>query len=148
MPVTQRRQNQRRPVLELPLGWIVRSQPSTNDQGPDLAPDLSNFIDQGAYRTIFAGSVGNGTFLLPGGTTHLRFDKNNPPQQIALRADPGATHLNGLLLGLHALYPDSKVLNLPGMLDCLKPFAGGQSGGSSAGTDIGASTRVLINCVT
>jgi hypothetical protein len=131
-----------------PLAWTVRSQPPTTDEGPDLAPDVAQGIDLVAYHTIFAGVVGNGTLLLPGGATHLRFDKNNPPQQIGLRADPGATLLNGLTLSTHALYPQSKVFDMPGMVDCLKPFMPGQNSADPTGTDIGSGTRVLINCVT
>jgi hypothetical protein len=131
-----------------PLAWTVRSQPPTTDQGPDLAPDVAHWIDLLAYHSIFAGVVGNGTFLLPGGTTHLRFDKNNPPQQIGLRTDPGATLLNGFTLGMHAAFPEAKLLDIPGMVDCLKPFAANQNGVDPTGADIGTDTRVLINCVT
>ena len=72
-----------------PNGWIVRSDPASTDQGVDLTADVASAVDQAAYRTLFAASVGNGTFMLPGGTTHLRFDKAQPPQQVTLRADPG-----------------------------------------------------------
>jgi hypothetical protein len=131
-----------------PLAWMVRSQPTSTDQKPDLAPDVGQWIDQAFYRTLFAGSVGDGTFLLPGGTTHLRFSTTGPPQQIGLRADPGATLLNGLVLGLHAMFPDSKMFDLPGVVNCLKPFTTGQGGLDPTGADIGSDTRVLIDCVT
>ncbi len=131
-----------------PLGWVVRSEPVSPDQGPDLAPDIAQAIDLGFYKTAFAPSVGDGTMLLPGGSTHLRFSKTTPPRLIDLRADPGVTLINGFLLGLHALYPSSKILDLPGVVDCLKPLAATDGGAIPSGTDIGARTRPLIDCVT
>jgi hypothetical protein len=130
-----------------PLAWIIRSSPTTKDQQPELAPDVAQLLDQAFYRTLFAGGVGDGTFLLPGGITHLRFTKTSPPQQIGLRADPGATLLNGLILGLHAMFPDSKIFDIPGAVGCLKPFSPGQGGADPTGADIGTDTRVLIDCV-
>jgi hypothetical protein len=131
-----------------PLGWVVRSEPVSRDQGPDLAPDVGQAIDLGFYQTVFAPSVGNGTMLLPGGSTHLRYSKTDPPRVVGLRADPGVTLINGFLLGLHALYPSSKIFDLPGIVDCLKPFAATGGGTMPSGTDIGARTRPLIDCVT
>lgn len=132
-----------------PLGWIVRSTPVSSDQGADLGPDVGQTIDQVAYRTLFAGAVGDGTLLLPGGTTHLRFDRNSPPELVGLRADPGVTLINGLILALQAAFPNAKLLAVPGMVDCLKPLAAGLAGDSDpTGTDIGARLRPLIDCVT
>jgi hypothetical protein len=68
----------------------VRSQPTTTDQTPDLAPDVSQWIDQAFYRTLFAGSVGNGTFLLPGGTTIDALLRVNISD--VRRTDDGAVH--------------------------------------------------------
>jgi hypothetical protein len=132
-----------------PLAWVVKSQPATKDQTPDLQPDVAQFIDQAFYRTLFAGVVGDGTFLLPGGTTHLRFAKSTPPQQVGLRADPGATLLNGLALALHAMFPDSKIFDIPGVVGCFKPFTTSSWGGTDpTGADIGTDTRTLVDCVT
>jgi hypothetical protein len=105
-----------------PNAWIVRSEPVAAEKNVDLSPDFKNLVGRAAYDTLFAGSVGNGTVLLPSGSTHLRFVKANPPHQVTLRADPGMTLINGFIVGLDTLFPNSKLLSVPGMLDCVKPL--------------------------
>jgi hypothetical protein len=46
------------------------------------------------------------------------------------------------------MFPDSKMFDLPGVVNCLKPFTTGQGGLDPTGADIGSDTRVLIDCVT
>jgi hypothetical protein len=49
---------------------------------------------------------------------------------------------------MHAAFPSSKVFDIPGMVNCLKPFVPNQNGPDPTGADIGTNTRVLIDCVT
>ncbi len=128
-----------------PNGWIVHSSPPTTDMALDLTPDVSNWFNETAYRSLFSGVVNDGTFLLPGETTQLRFSANRLPQTIGLRADPGVSLLNGLLLDLSALYPNAAVLNIPGMVECLKPAV---AKASTDPADIGGDTGALIDCIT
>jgi hypothetical protein len=130
-----------------PNAWVVRSDPAITDMGVELSPDVGYAISQTAYHTIFAAVVGNGTLLLPGSSTHLRFDASDPPQRIGLRTDPGAMLLNGLLVGLHALFPNAALLEIPGMVDCLKTTQPKLSTAPSTAS-IGADTHSLINCIT
>ena len=130
-----------------PNGWTVQSIPPTSDMTVDTQLDSGTLLNMAAYRTIFSGVVGAGTFLLPGDTTHLRFDPANPPQEIQLRADPGVSLLSGLLLGLQSLYPDSKLLEIPGMVDCLKTAIAGQNGSHPTGVDASSATRTIVDCV-
>ncbi|WP_157681305.1 hypothetical protein [Mycobacterium sp. JS623] len=132
-----------------PNGWIVHSTPVTTDMGVELAPDVGYAINQAAYHTIFSGVVGDGTVMLPGSTTHLRFGKASPPQQVVLRADPGVMLLNGMMIGFHTLFPNSVLLDIPGMVDCLKTTRPqGNTWGQPSTTAIGADINSLINCVT
>lgn len=131
-----------------PNGWLVRSAPVTKDVSVDLQPDVNNLVSQAAYNTIFAASVGDGTFLLPGGTTHLRFAKDTPPTLVGLRADPGVTLINGFSVGLNTLFPNSKVLAIPGMVDCVKPVVSDLTEHDTTTTMVGANTRSLIDCLT
>jgi hypothetical protein len=130
-----------------PNAWLVRSSPATGDTGVDVVPEFGYAVNQAAYHTIFASKIGDGTILLPGSTTQLRFDPKAPPTRVGLRADPGATLLNGFLVGLHALYPNAKLLDLPGEVDCFKQFPPKVSGKPST-TDIGKDVRALTNCIT
>jgi hypothetical protein len=130
-----------------PNAWLVRSSPATKDTGVEAAPDFGYAVNKAAYHTIFASRIGDGTILLPGSTTHLRFGRKAPPTNVGLRADPGATLLNGFLVGLHALYPDAKLLDLAGEVDCFKQFPPSLSGTPST-TDIGKDVRALTNCIT
>lgn len=133
-----------------PNGWVVRSTPPTTDMGVDITPDFGYAMNQTAYHTIFAGVIGDGTILLPGATTHLRFAKGNPPQAVMLRADPGVSLLNGLMLGFEALYPGALLLDIPGMVDCVKPLDLSRitDPGPPSDVDLGADTQALISCVT
>lgn len=130
-----------------PNAWIVRSEPPTTDMGVDVEPDVGYAINQAAYHTIFAGAVGNGTLLLPGATTHLRFTPDNPPKTVVLRLDPGASLLNGFLVGMHAKFPKAALLDIPGMVDCLKPLKLDFDPDPS-GTKDGAKIQPLLSCVT
>jgi hypothetical protein len=135
-------------VSNSPNGWMVQPIPATSDMTVDGPPDVGTSLDIGAYRTIFSGVVGDGTFLLPGDTTHLRFDPANPPQSIQLRADPGVSLLSGLLLGLHSVSPTSKVLDILGMTDCLKVALSAQTGPIAGGPDLGGGARNVVDCIT
>ncbi|WIM89094.1 hypothetical protein PT015_06415 [Candidatus Mycobacterium wuenschmannii] len=135
-------------VSNSPLGWVVRSRPVSTNQGPEFAPDVSQWIDSAFYQTVFAPSVGDGTVLLPGGTTHLQFGLTSPPELIGLRADPGVTLINGFLLGMHAMYPGAKVFDIPGVVSCLKPFTTIAGETIPSGADLGGRMRPLIDCVT
>lgn len=130
-----------------PNGWIVRSDPATKDMTVDLHPDVTNLVSQAAYGTIFSASVGNGTLLLPGGTTHLRFPKEKPPKTIGLRADPGVTLINGLSVGLNSLFPNAKVLSVLGMTNCAKPLVANLPEHDLTTASVGEKTRSLIDCV-
>lgn len=130
-----------------PNAWIVQSEPPTTDMGVDVEPDVGYAINQAAYHTIFAGAVGNGTLLLPGATTHLRFAPDAPPKTVVLRLDSGASLLNGFLVGMHAKFPKAALLDIPGMVDCLKPLKLDFELDPS-GTKDGAKIRPLLSCVT
>jgi hypothetical protein len=131
-----------------PNGWIVRSNPVTSDQSVDLTADLVSTFDQAAYRTLFAASVGDGTFMLPGGTTHLRFDKGRPPQQLTLRADPGVTLINGAFLAFHALFPSSKLWDIPDVVTCVNTLVTSNFGGDPTGAGFGNDVQGLTKCMT
>lgn len=130
-----------------PNAWIVLSEPPTTDMGVEVEPDVGYAINQTAYHTIFAGAVGNGTLLLPGATTHLRFAPDSPPKTVVLRLDPGASLLNGFLVGMHAKFPKAALLDIPGMVDCLKPLKLDFDPDPS-GTNDGAKIQPLLSCVT
>lgn len=130
-----------------PNAWIVRSEPPTTSMGVDVEPDVGYAINQAAYHTVFADAVGNGTLLLPGATTHLRFAPNTPPKTVVLRLDPGASLLNGFLVGMHAKFPKAALLDIPGMVDCLKPLKLDFEYDPS-GTNDGAKLQPLLSCVT
>jgi hypothetical protein len=131
-----------------PNGWIVRSNPVTSDQSVDLTADVAGAFDQAAYRTLFAPSVGNGTFMLPGGTTHLRFDKANPPREVMLRADPGVTLINGAFLAFHALFPSSKLWDIPDVVTCVNTLVTSNFGGDPTGAAFGNDVEGLTKCMT
>ena len=130
-----------------PNAWIVQSEPPTTDMGVEVEPDVGYAINQTAYHTLFAGIVGNGTLLLPGATTHLRFAPDSPPKTVVLRLDPGAGLLNGFLVGMHAKFPKAALLDIPGMVDCLKPLKLDFDPDPS-GTNDGAKLQPLLSCVT
>lgn len=131
-----------------PNGWIVRSNPVSSDQTVDLTADVATTFDQAAYRTLFAASVGNGTFMLPGGTTHLRFDEASPPQQVMLRADPGVTLINGAFLAFHALFPSSKLWDIPDVVTCLNTLVTSNFGGDPTGAAFGNDVQAVTKCMT
>lgn len=130
-----------------PNAWIVRSEPPTTDMGVEVEPDVGYAINQTAYHTVFADVIGNGTLLLPGATTHLHFAPDSPPRTVVLHLDPGASLLSGLLVGMQALFPKAALLDIPGMVDCLKPLKLDFES-DPPGTSIGANLQPVLNCVT
>ncbi|SIS11948.1 hypothetical protein SAMN05445060_2785 [Williamsia sterculiae] len=80
--------------------------------------DFEATTDALAYKTIFANAAGNGTFMVPGGTTSLKFDSKNAPQTVTLNADPGMALLATGMFGAHVMLPEAALLEFPDIAAC------------------------------
>lgn len=131
-----------------PNGRVVQSVPDAASAEPRSEGSVAGVLDTSFYETVFSNAYGKDTYLSPGGTTTLNYAADNPPQRVTLGIDAGMTLLRTGVLGVQALYPQSKLSEIPALTSCVHTlWSQPQYQDDPTGAAFGALTKGLSDCV-
>lgn len=120
------------------LVWEILTEPKGAPL-PVTASSLAGLVTA-ALANQLAESLEGDSVLIPLETAKFEYTPSDPPQQVALRTEPGLSQIATIIWGLTMLFPAKWLENLKDA-ECLLDIVGGASAGASAEV-----TRAVLEC--